>query len=188
MKRNKTLFLVEIAIFTALAFLLSLASELMPLKIWPQGGSVSIEMVPIFIMAYRWGVKGGVLAGFLLGLLQFLFGPKIYHPVQGFIDYFVAFSVVGLAGIFASQIKNAIHQQQKGKWIFLAILSILMGSLLRFMAHFITGIVFFGSYAPEGQPVALYSFIYNGTYMLPNFILCAIIVILVMSAAPKKMF
>jgi thiamine transporter len=187
MKQNKTLFLVEIAIFTALALLLSLVSELMPLKVWPQGGSVSIEMVPIFIMAYRWGVKGGVLAGFLLGLLQFVFGPKIYHPVQGFIDYFVAFSVVGLAGLFASQIKNAVQQKQRGKWIVLATLGILLGSLLRFISHFITGIVFFGSYAPEGQPVALYSFIYNGTYMLPNFILCAIIVVLVISAAPKKM-
>jgi thiamine transporter len=187
MKQNRTLFLVEIAIFTALAFLLSFLSELMPLKIWPQGGSVSIEMVPIFIMAYRWGVKGGVLAGFLLGLLQFVFGPKIYHPVQGFIDYFVAFSAVGLAGIFSSQIKNAVQHTQKGKWILLSTLGILLGSLLRFISHFITGIVFFGSYAPEGQPVALYSFIYNGTYMLPNFILCAIIVVLIISAAPKKM-
>jgi thiamine transporter len=187
MKRNKTLFLVEVAVFTALAFLLSLASELLPLKIWPQGGSVSIEMVPLFIMAYRWGVKGGVLAGFLLGLLQFVFGPKIYHPVQGFIDYFVAFSAVGLAGVFASQIKNSIQQKQKRKWMSFAIIGILIGSLLRFISHFITGIVFFGSYAPEGQPVALYSFIYNGTYMLPNFILSAIIVILVISAAPKKM-
>jgi thiamine transporter len=187
MKQNRTLFLVEIAIFTALAFLLSFLSELMPLKIWPQGGSVSIEMVPIFIMAYRWGVKGGVLAGFLLGLLQFVFGPKIYHPVQGFIDYFVAFSAVGLAGIFSSQIKNAVQHTQKGKWILLSTLGIILGSLLRFISHFITGIVFFGSYAPEGQPVALYSFIYNGTYMLPNFILCAIIVVLIISAAPKKM-
>jgi thiamine transporter len=187
MKQNKTLFLVEIAIFTALAFLLNFASQIIPLKIWPQGGSVSLEMVPIFLMAYRWGVKGGVLAGFLLGLLQFVFGPKIYHPVQGIIDYFVAFSVVGLAGIFTAQIKQGVQQQQKGKWILLATMGIFIGSLLRFISHFITGIVFFGSYAPEGQPVALYSFIYNGTYMLPNFILSAIIVILVISAAPKKM-
>jgi thiamine transporter len=186
-KQNKTLFLVEIAVFTALAFLLSFLSELMPLKIWPQGGSVSIEMVPIFIMAYRWGVKGGVLAGFLLGLLQFVFGPKIYHPVQGFIDYFVAFSVVGLAGVFSSHIKNAVQHSQKRSWVFLATIGILLGSVLRFISHFITGIVFFGSYAPEGQPVVLYSFIYNGTYMLPNFILCAIIVVLIISAAPKKM-
>jgi thiamine transporter len=188
MKQNKTLFLVEVAVFTALAFLLDLVSNFVFSRIWPQGGSVSIAMVPIFLMAFRWGIKGGVLTGFLLGLLQFVLGySQIYTPVQGFIDYFVAFSVVGLAGVFANQIKKGVQQEQKGKWILLATFSILIGSLLRFLSHFYTGIVFFGEYAPKGQPIALYSLIYNGTYMLPSFIISAIVVILVISAAPKKM-
>jgi thiamine transporter len=188
MKQNKTLFLVEIAIFTALAFLLDLVSNFVFSRIWPQGGSVSISMVPVFLMAFRWGIKGGVLTGFLLGLLQFVLGySQIYTPVQGIIDYLVAFSVVGLAGVFASQIKNAVQEQRRGKWITFATIGILIGSLLRFLSHFYTGIVFFGEYAPEGQPVAWYSLIYNGTYMLPSFILCAIVVVLVISAAPKKM-
>jgi thiamine transporter len=188
MKQNKTLFLVEIAVFTALAFLLDLVSNFVFSRIWPQGGSVSIAMVPIFIMAFRWGLKGGLLTGFLLGLLQFVLGySQIYTPVQGFIDYFIAFTVVGFAGMFASQIKQGVHNKQKGKWMFLATVGIFIGSALRFLSHFYTGIVFFGEYAPEGQPVALYSLIYNGTYMLPSFILCTIVVILVISAAPKKM-
>lgn len=188
MKQNKTLFLVEIAIFTALAFLLDLVSNFVFSRIWPQGGSVSISMVPVFLMAFRWGIKGGVLTGFLLGLLQFVLGySQIYTPVQGIIDYLVAFSVVGIAGIFASQIRNAIQEHRKGKWMIFATFAILIGSILRFLSHFYTGIVFFGEYAPEGQPVALYSLIYNGTYMLPSFILCAIVVVLVISAAPKKM-
>lgn len=188
MKRNKTLFLVEVAVFTALAFLLDLVSSFVFSRIWPEGGSVSIAMVPIFIMAYRWGIKGGVLTGFLLGLLQFVLGySQIYTLVQGFVDYFVAFSVVGLAGIFTAQIKQAVQQQQKGKWITFVTIGIFVGSLLRFLAHFYSGIVFFGEYAPKGQSVALYSLIYNGTYMLPSFIISAIVVILVISAAPKKM-
>lgn len=188
MKQNKTLFLVEIAIFTALAFLLDLVSNFVFSRIWPQGGSVSIAMVPVFLMAYRWGIKGGVLTGFLLGLLQFVLGySQIYTPVQGIIDYLVAFSVVGLAGVFASQIKNAVQENRRRKWIIFTTFGILIGSLLRFLSHFYTGIVFFGEYAPEGQPVALYSLIYNGTYMLPSFILSAIVVVLVISAAPKKM-
>lgn len=188
MKQNKTLFLVEVAVFTALAFLLDLVSNFVFSRIWPQGGSVSIAMVPVFLMAYRWGIKGGVLTGFLLGLLQFVLGySQIYTPIQGVIDYLVAFAVVGLAGVIASQIKNAVQQGQKGKWMVLVTIGILLGSLLRFLSHFYTGIVFFGEYAPEGQPVALYSLIYNGTYMLPSFIICAIVVILVISAAPRKM-
>jgi thiamine transporter len=188
MKQNKTLFLVEVAVFTALAFLLDLVSNFVFSRIWPQGGSVSIAMVPVFLMAYRWGIKGGVLTGFLLGLLQFVLGySQIYTPVQGIIDYLVAFAVVGLAGVFASQIKNAVQQGQRTKWIIYATVGILFGSLLRFLSHFYTGIVFFGEYAPKDQPVALYSLIYNGTYMVPSFIICAIVVILVISAAPRKM-
>ncbi|MFD2443033.1 energy-coupled thiamine transporter ThiT [Bacillus sp. CGMCC 1.16607] len=188
MKQNKTLFLVEIAIFTALAFLLDLVSGFIFSRIWPQGGSVSIAMVPIFLMAFRWGIKGGVLTGFLLGLLQFVLGySQIYTPVQGIIDYLVAFSVVGLAGVFVGQIKLGVQKQKKGQWMLFATIGIFIGSLLRFLSHYYTGIVFFGEYAPKGTPAALYSFIYNGTYMLPSFILSAIIVILVISAAPKKM-
>lgn len=186
--KSSTLFLVEVAVFTALAYILDLASGFIFSRIWPQGGSVSIAMVPIFLMAYRWGVKGGVLTGFLLGLLQFILGfSQIYTLLQGFIDYFLAFSGVGLAGVFASTIRKALNEKKKGKWMFYATAGAFLGSVVRFVFHFISGAVFFGSYAPKGQPVALYSLIYNGTYMLPSFILSAIIVILVISAAPKRM-
>ncbi|WP_218943872.1 energy-coupled thiamine transporter ThiT [Bacillus aquiflavi] len=186
-KQRQTIFLVEIAVFTALAYLLDLLSGFIFSRIWPQGGSVSIAMVPIFLMAFRWGIKGGMLTGLLLGLLQVVLGwSQIYTPVQGFIDYFVAFTVVGAAGIFASQVKNALNNQKRVKWIVFVTMGTFIGSALRFLAHFFTGIVFFGAYAPKGQPVALYSLIYNGTYMLPSFILSAIIVILIISTAPKK--
>jgi thiamine transporter len=187
-KRSNTLFLVEVAVFSALAYLLDLVSGLLSLKIWPQGGSISIAMVPIFIMSFRWGLKGGILSGFLLGLLQFILGfSQIYTLLQGIIDYGIAFSVVGLAGIFASQLKNALANHNKGQWITFVLLGTFIGSALRYLAHVYSGIVFFGEYAPEGQPAAVYSLLYNGTYMLPSFIVCSIIVILVISAAPKKM-
>jgi thiamine transporter len=187
-KRSNTLFLVEVAVFSALAYLLDLVSGLLSLKIWPQGGSISIAMVPIFIMSFRWGLKGGILSGFLLGLLQFILGfSQIYTLLQGIIDYGIAFSVVGLAGIFASQLKNALANNNKGQWITIVLLGTFIGSGLRYLAHVYSGIVFFGEYAPKGQPAAVYSLLYNGTYMLPSFIVCSIIVILVISAAPKKM-
>ena len=187
-KRSNTLFLVEVAVFSALAYLLDLVSGLLSLKVWPQGGSISIAMIPIFIMAFRWGIKGGLLSGFLLGLLQFILGfTQIYTPIQGIVDYGVAFTVVGLAGIFASQVKNALSNNNKKSWISYVILGTFLGSALRYLAHVYSGIVFFGKFAPDGQPVAVYSLVYNGTYMLPSFIVSAIIVILVISAAPKKM-
>jgi thiamine transporter len=187
-KRSNTLFIVEVAVFTALAYLLDYLGNILSFKIWPEGGSVSISMVPIFLMAYRWGIKGGVLTGFLMGLLQFVMGySQIYTIVQGIIDYFIAFAVVGFAGVFATQVKNAVKENARGKWMTYSILGAFVGSFLRYICHFISGVAFFGSYAPKGQPVAIYSILYNGTYMLPSFILSAIIIVLVINAAPKKM-
>jgi len=188
MKQKQTLFLVEVAVFSALAYLLDLFSGFLFSRIWPQGGSVSIAMVPVFLMAFRWGVKGGVLTGFLFGLLQFILGmSQIYHPVQGILDYLVAFALLGLAGIFASQVKASMQEGNKKKWMALVIAGTFIGSALRFISHFLSGWIFFGSYAPEGQSAWLYSLIYNGTYMLPSMILSAIVVILVISAAPSRM-
>jgi thiamine transporter len=188
MKQKQTLFLVEVAVFSALAYLLDLFSGFLFSRIWPQGGSVSIAMVPVFLMAFRWGVKGGVLTGFLFGLLQFILGmSQIYHPVQGILDYLVAFALLGLAGIFASQVKASMQEGNKKKWMAFVIAGTFIGSALRFISHFLSGWIFFGSYAPEGQSAWLYSFIYNGTYMLPSMILSAIVVILVISAAPSRM-
>lgn len=188
MKQKQTLFLVEVAVFSALAYLLDLFSGFLFSRIWPQGGSVSIAMVPVFLMAFRWGIKGGAITGLLLGLLQFILGfSQIYHPVQGFIDYLVAFTVLGFAGIFARQIKDSIQNGNKKKWIGLIVAGTLIGSLLRFIAHFFSGYIFFGVFAPKGQPAWLYSIIYNGTYMLPSMILSAILIILVIGYAPSRM-
>ncbi|MCH6268317.1 MULTISPECIES: energy-coupled thiamine transporter ThiT [Neobacillus] len=187
-KGSSTRFITEVAVFSALAYLLDLAASILSLKIWPQGGSISIAMVPVFIMAYRWGIKGGLLTGFLLGLLQFILGfAQIYTIIQGIIDYFIAFTVLGFAGIFARQVKNALEEGNKGSWMVYSVIGTFLGSLLRYICHVYSGIAFFGEYAPKGQPVAVYSLIYNGTYMLPNFIISAIIVVLVLAAMPKRM-
>ncbi|MEH7308515.1 energy-coupled thiamine transporter ThiT [Neobacillus drentensis] len=188
-KRSNTLFIAEVAVFAALAFLLDFVAGILSLKVWPQGGSVSIAMVPIFLMAYRWGIKGGLLTGFILGLLQVVLGfAQVYTFLQGFIDYFLAFTIVGLAGIFANQVKKSISNHEKGKWMTFVIIGALFGSALRYLCHVVSGILFFGEYAPKGQPVAVYSLLYNGTFMLPSFIISAIIIIIVMSAVPKKLF
>ncbi|MGJ7910215.1 energy-coupled thiamine transporter ThiT [Neobacillus sp. LXY-1] len=186
--RSKTRFITEVAIFSALAYLLDFAANLLSLKIWPQGGSISIAMVPIFLMAYRWGLKGGLLTGFILGLLQVVMGfAQIYFIVQGFLDYFLAFTVVGFAGIFIRQINKSLEEGNK-VWMYYSVFGAFIGSLLRYICHVISGAVFFGEYAPKGQPVMIYSLLYNGTYMLPSFIVSAIIVVLVVAAMPKKLF
>ncbi|MFD1067419.1 energy-coupled thiamine transporter ThiT [Oceanobacillus locisalsi] len=183
--KNKTLFLVEVAIFTALALLL----DILPIgfTLWPQGGSVSFAMIPVFIVAFRWGLKGGLLSGFLWGILQVATGTAyILHPVQGIIEYGLAFTVVGLAGVFSKQVIDNMKKKQIKKSFIYILTGVFLGSAARFICHYIAGMVFFGS-AVEGQPAWLYSLIYNSSYMIPSFVLSLIIVFLLFYKQPRTL-
>ncbi|WP_099157871.1 energy-coupled thiamine transporter ThiT [Virgibacillus ndiopensis] len=187
MRSKRTLFLIEVAIFAALAYLLDIIPFL-SFKIWAQGGSVSLAMIPIFIVAFRWGLKGGLLSGLLWGVLQVAIGPaSIYYFWQGVIEYGFAFTVLGLAGIFAKPVQRAI-KDGKTKTSFLYImLGVFIGSAFRFIAHFAAGIVFFAEFAPEGQPVWLYSLVYNCSYMVPSFIICTLVVSFLFNKQPRTL-
>ncbi|WP_042223985.1 energy-coupled thiamine transporter ThiT [Oceanobacillus manasiensis] len=186
MKRKRTLFMVEVAIFAAFALLLDIIPFL-SFKVWAQGGSISLAMIPIFIIAFRWGLKGGLLAGFLWGVMQLLIEPRIFVPLQAFLDYAVAFTVLGFAGLFRNQVMSATKQGKTANMLTFILLGTFLGAFLRFTAHFIGGIVFFGEYAPEGQPVWLYSLLYNGSYMLPAMILSAVLVFFLFHKQPRTL-
>lgn len=186
MRSKQTLFLIEVAIFTALALVL----DILPLsfKIWAQGGSISFAMIPIFIVAFRWGLKGGLLSGFLWGILQIPFGGYVMTPLQGFLDYAVAFTVLGFAGIFAKQIQEAVKEGNTKATLTYISSGILLGSMLRFAAHFTAGVVFFAAYLPEGwNNVWIYSLVYNVSYIIPSFILCTIAVFFLFNKQPKTL-
>lgn len=174
MNSKRILFLVEVAIFSALAVVLDIIPFL-SFKIWAQGGSISLAMIPVFIIAFRWGLKGGLLSGLLFGGFQVITGTAIIAtPLQGFIEYGLAFTVLGVAGIFAKQIQKALQEGRTSAFITYISLGVLIGCTLRFLAHLYAGVVFFAEYAPDDQPVWLYSILYNGSYMLPAFILSSI--------------
>ncbi|MFC2947398.1 energy-coupled thiamine transporter ThiT [Virgibacillus sediminis] len=184
MKSGKTLFLIEVAVFTALALLLDILPFL-SFKVWAMGGSVSFAMIPVFVVAFRWGLKGGLLSGFLWGILQVATGTAyILHPIQGLLDYLVAFTVIGFAGIFARRIQQAVKEGHTKTYLSYITAGAFIGSALRFLAHYIAGIVFFGS-AVEGQPAWLYSLLYNGSYMLPSFILSTLIIFFLFHKQPR---
>ncbi|OEH94367.1 energy-coupled thiamine transporter ThiT [Bacillus solimangrovi] len=172
MLKNKPLiFLLEIAILSAAAFVL----ELFSFQPWPQGGSVSLSMIPVFLVAFRWGLSGGLFAGLILGLLNMMFGGYIATPVQAFLDYIAAFSLLGIAGLFAKPAMKQLKQNNKELAALYVTAGVLLASFLRFLCHFTAGVVFFGEYAPEGTPVWLYSLLYNGSFMLPIFVIGAIV-------------
>ncbi|KGP92170.1 thiamine biosynthesis protein ThiT [Pontibacillus chungwhensis BH030062] len=183
MKRSPILFLVEVAMFASLGAVLSLPFLTIPL--WVQGGSVAFAMVPIFFMAYRWGLKGGLTTGLLVGVFNSLINPFIVHPVQYVMDYPLAYAVVGVAGIFSKPALKAVREGHAKSFAIYIILGTLIGSGLRFMSHFVGGIVFFSSFAPEGTPVWVYSLTYNIGYMLPSFIISAVILNIILYKQSK---
>ena len=127
----------------------------------PQGGRVTAgSMIPIFLLALRRGAKVGILAGIVFGLIVLMIEPFFFHPVQVLLDYPIAFGLLGLAGFF-------------GK---IPLLGVGAGMFGRFIAHFISGIIFFASFVPEGMNPVLYSAIYNGSYLLVEFIVSIIII------------
>src|SRR5699024_3805693 len=181
MDRMRLLFLMEVSILGALSFIL----DKLTLFHMPQGGSITLSMLPIILMAFRWGLKGGLLTGFLSGLLQLITGGTILHWLQALLDYTLAYTLVGMAAITLVWLVKGMKTKNHKLVIGAIVTGTFIGGFLRFMIHFIGGIVFFGSYAPEGQPVWVYSLVYNASYMIPSMILCSIVAILLFTAAPK---
>lgn len=123
---------------------------------FPTGGSVTVaSMLPLFIFAYIAGPRAGMMAGMCLGLLQFIQDAYFVHWTQFLLDYPLAFAMLGLAGLTAKNIY----------------IGAVIGSIGRFVCHFLSGVVFFYMYAGE-QNVYLYSLFYNGSYILPDLIIC----------------
>lgn len=175
MNSNRLLFFIEVAILTALALILDIMPFL-KFKIWPMGGSISFAMIPVFILAFRWGLKGGLLSGFLWGILQIATGNAyILNFWQGLIEYALAFTVIGLAGIFANSLHQAIKEENTKTILTSIIGGVLLGGSARFLMHFIAGIIFFGDAVPTGQPAWLYSLLYNISYMVPSMLICMVV-------------
>lgn len=149
--------LANAALCISLAFILSYIR----LYKLPQGGSITLaSMLPIFMFAYAYGVGPGMLVGMGYGILQFIQDAYFVHPIELLLDYPLAFAMLGLAGL-----TRFSHD-----WDLLP--GIALGTLCRFLCAFIAGVVFFGSYAPEGQNVLVYSAVYNGFYLIPEAVIC----------------
>jgi thiamine transporter len=179
MTGNRTRVLVEIALTVALAVVLGL------LKLWemPYGGSISLEMLPILVLALRRGWRVGVLAGALYGVVALMFGGLVVHPVQFVLDYPVAFALAGLAGVVTPYLRRSTASvRTTWPWI---VGGVALGSALRFVSHWVSGLVFFGQYAAPGQPAWLYSLLYNGSYLVPAAVICAVAAVLLVPALER---
>ncbi len=178
MQRTKTHSLVLAAMMVALSFALSYA------KLWemPMGGSITLgSMLPIMLLAVGKGEKWGISAAFVSSLFQLLQAvaaanvfPYCETPLTLVVcilfDYLVPFTVIGLAGIF----RNLSFGKLRHGGVYLGITLVCVA---RFVCHYITGVVIWGQWAPDGVGKYLYSLLYNGEYMLPELAITLVLAI-----------
>lgn len=164
MKNKKVLTLVESAILLGLAIVLSLV----PMMKMPQGGSVTmLSMLPIVLVSIKHGLKWGFSVSFLYASYKFATGigevmtwgmtPQAVVGSSA-LDYFVPFTLLGLAGLYR---KNGITGWCTGIFMVISI---------RFVCHFLSGLIIFGQWAPEGTTPFVHSIAYNSAYMMPELV------------------
>jgi thiamine transporter len=152
-------------VLAEMAIAIALATVLSYIKIFnmPYGGSVTLgSMVPILLISFRRDAKIGIITGVIYGFVQMILDGWFYSPVGMFLDYPLAFGIIGIAGLFKKQ----------------PIVGVVVALTGRFISHFISGVVFFGMYAPEGMSPVVYSAVYNGAYMIPEMIISAVLIYL----------
>ncbi len=177
-KRSTVRVMVEGGVCIALSIALSYLKIPIGMEFGGFGGSIDLVMIPLIIFAMRSNLGWGVGAGLVFGILKFIFanGAAI-NWVSIIFDYGVAYAMVGLAGLFHKHFK-------------LMPVAAFVGCLGRFAIHFLSGVTVYAQYLPEefmgiDKPsVALYSLLYNGTYMLPNTII-AVAVCCLLLAMPR---
>ncbi len=165
--------LCECALMIALAVGLS---YIVLIRMPFDGTVTAFSMLPICLISVRHGIKWGLGSAFCYSWFQILQGGVFgYGLTPGiliaslFLDYILAFTVLGLAGLF------------RRKGIPGMVCGIVMVCVLRFLVHFVSGVVLWANYEQFmafgvewiNRPV-LYSICYNGAYMLPETILTVI--------------
>jgi len=182
---QKTKRLVESAILIAIGTVLSMLTFVGP---WPLGGGITVcSMLPLVLVAYRYGTRWGVFTALVYSLLQMLLGISNvqYAPdvltALGIIllDYVVAFSVVGFAACFRNVGKNPLVGIVTG---------IVVTFLGRFVCHFLSGWIIWEALWPNelGWAPWVWSLAYNASYMLPEILITAAAA--AMSFRPMKKF
>ena len=162
--------ITETAIMLAVATVLSILQFTGP---WALGGSITIcSMLPIIIIVHRYGTKWGLLTAVTYSFLQLLLGIRNVQYAPNavtaigiiFLDYVLAFGVLGLSAVF-----DPIFKSRKKALM----LGIVVTMTMRYLCHFASGIIIWEVLWPNslGWATWIWSLAYNGSYILPEIII-----------------
>lgn len=147
--------------------------------------SISLGQIPITLYALRRGVKPGLMAGFIWGVIHFPLGKIDFLSVpQVLIEYLFAFLFAGLAGLYAKPLQQAIASSNHGKAVRVIILAGLVGAFARYFWHFVAGWVFWGAYAVGGMSPVVFSLVMNGASGLATGIATVIATVILYETIP----
>ena len=142
--------MVQLAMFMALTIVLGYVNKIIPEM--PQGGTISIDIIAIFLCAYLMGTGYGVICGVGVAILQFALGIASYWgPWSVLLDYVLPLAVCGLAGLLKPTKIGSVPIY----W------GIIFAMFLKYISHFLSGAFLFAEYAPEGMNPIIYSLGYN---------------------------
>jgi thiamine transporter len=158
--------LAEIIVFSAFSAVLYV---IRPFSL-PYGGSITLgSMVPVMWISLRRGVRVGFVSGAIFGVLGLIIDvlllpySPITNPLQVFLEYPIAFGMIGLAGLFGTKPEWRV-------WLGAGV-----AVLVKFFIHVIAGIAFWYWSVPEGWNHVAWAVAYNGSFLLPEFIISAIL-------------
>ena len=161
---SKTTLTTKQLTYSAVALALAMVCSMIKFANLPMGGSCTLcSMLFIALIGNWYGPYVGLTTGFAYGLLQFIIEPIFYTLPQMLIDYPLAFGALGLAGFFAGK-KHGLQ------------IGYITGVIGRYIFAVLSGVIFFGAYAPEGTPAIIYSLGYNATYLIPEAFITLIII------------
>ena len=152
--------------FAAVALALATVCSNIRLFRLPMGGAITLfSMLFVTLIGYWYGSAVGLMAAVAYGLLQMIFDTYVVSLPQVLLDYPLAFGALGLSGFFSDK-KNGL------------IIGYLVAITGRFLFSVLSGVVFFGMYAPEGMSPLAYSAAYNGSIIYGEGILTIIILMI----------
>ena len=155
-------------VFSAMAVALAtVVSVVIKLPSLPNGGSMTLfSMLLVTLVGYWYGPVMGITAATAYGILQFITGPYVVHPLQIILDYPLAFGALGMSGFFQNK-KNGLLK------------GYIAGVIGRYFWASVSGLIFYTVYVEsfsENAAAVWASMVYNLTYILPEAVLTVILI------------
>ena len=175
MRKEQIKFMIEVSIFASLALVFDFLASLYSAVIWPNGGSITLAFIPIFVIGYRHGLKGGLICGLLAGTIQLLWSGYMLNFFQVLLDYVLPNVILGIVGLTA----NLVKKSSSWKQVLIITVSIVIACFLRFCFLTISGMVYWNT-------GFVASVLYNGGYTLISMIISIIITPIIVNRISLK--